>query len=120
MPFSEKFDAVYRTLIAPVATELRLTVVRADELSAPGSVIEQIRVAIQQAQLCVVDLTGKNANVMFELGLAQAAGKPTVLLSQDLSQLPFDVRSQRVIKYDGSNPQAAQGHLRNALKTVLS
>lgn len=120
MPFSEKFDAVYRTLIAPVVTELGLTVVRADELSAPGSIIEQIRVAIQQARLCVVDLTSNNANVMFELGLAQAAGKPTVLLSQDLSRLPFDVSSQRIIKYDGTNPQAAQPHLRAALKTVLS
>lgn len=120
MPFSEKFDAVYRSLIAPVVTELGLTVVRADELSAPGSIIEQIRVAIQQARLCVVDLTSNNANVMFELGLAQAAGKPTVLLSQDLSQLPFDVSSQRIIKYDGSSPQSAQSHLRAALTTVLS
>jgi hypothetical protein len=121
MPFSQQFDAVYWTLIAPVVTDLGLTVVRADELSAPGSIIEQIRVAIQQARLCVVDLTGNNANVMFELGLAQAAGKPTVLLSsQDLSQLPFDVRSQRILKYEGSHPQLARPHLRAALKTVLS
>jgi len=120
MPFTEKFDAVYRTLIAPVVAELGLTVVRADELSAPGSIIEQIRVAIQQARLCVVDLTGNNANVMYELGLAQAAGKPTVLLSQDISHLPFDVQAQRIIKYDGSNPQLSRSHLRAALKTVLS
>jgi len=120
MPFSEKFDAVYRTLISPVVAELGLTVVRADELSAPGSIIEQIRVAIQQARLFVVDLTGNNANVMYELGLAQAAGKPTVLLSQDLSRLPFDVQAQRIIKYDGTNPQSSQSHLRAALKTVLS
>lgn len=120
MPFREQFDAVYRTLIAPVVSELGLTVVRADELSSPGSIIEQIRVAIQQARLCVVDLTGNNANVMFELGLAQAAGKPTILLSQDLSHLPFDVQSQRIIKYDGSDPQLSRLHLRAALKTVLS
>jgi len=120
MPFSEKFDAVYRTLIAPVVTDLGLTVVRADELSARGSIIEQIRVAIQQARLCVVDLTGNNANVMYEFGLAQAAGKPTVLLSQDVSRLPFDVKSQRIIIYDGTNPQSSQSDLRSALKTVLS
>ncbi|MGA2862929.1 MAG: SIR2 family protein [Verrucomicrobiota bacterium] len=120
MPFSEKFDVAYRKLIAPVAAEAGLTVARADELSAPGSIIERIRVAIQQARVCIVDLTETNANVMFELGLAQAAGKPTVLLSQDLSRLPFGVRSQRIIKYDGSNPQAAQPRLRAALKAVLS
>jgi len=120
MPFSEKFDAVYRTLIAPAVAELGLTVVRADELSAPGSIIEQIRVAIQQARLCVVDLTGNNANVMYELGLAQAAGKPTILLSQDISRLPFDIGSQRIIVYDGLKPESSQSHLRSALKTVLS
>ena len=120
MPFSEKFDSVYRTLIAPVVTELGLAVVRADELSAPGSIIEQIRVAIQQARLCVVDLTGNNANVMYELGLAQAARKPTILLSQDISRLPFDVHTQRFIIYDGLNPESSQSHLRAALKTVLS
>jgi HEPN domain-containing protein len=120
MPFSERFDVVYRTLIVPVATELGLTVVRADELSAPGSIMEQIRVAIQQARLCIADLTENNANVMFELGLAQAAGKPTVLLSQDLSGLPFDVRSQRIVKYDESNPRSAQAQLEQSLKTVLS
>jgi hypothetical protein len=94
--------------------------VRADELSAPGAIMEQIRVAIQQARLCIADLTEKNANVMFELGFAQAAGKPAVLLSQDLSNLAFDVQSQRVIKYQAAKPDEAQVHLRRALKTVLS
>jgi hypothetical protein len=57
---------------------------------------------------------------MFELGLAQAAGKSTVLLSQDLAHLPFDVSSQRIIKYDGLEPQSAKSQLKAALKTVLS
>ena len=43
-----------------------------------------------------------------------------MLLSQDLSQLPFDVKSQRVIKYDGANPHLSRPPLRAALKTVLS
>jgi uncharacterized protein YutE (UPF0331/DUF86 family) len=71
--------------------------------------------------VCIVDLTDANANVMFELGLAQAAGKPTVLLSQDVSPLLIGGgRPQRIIRYDGSRPQAAKSRLRNALKAVLS
>jgi nucleoside 2-deoxyribosyltransferase len=120
MPFEKKMDIVYRTLITPVVTELGLTVVRADEMQNPGSIMEQIRVAIQQARICIVDLTGTNANVMFELGLAQAAGKPTILISQDISKLPFDVRSQRIINYNAKSPQRSQDILRKALSLTLS
>jgi hypothetical protein len=81
--------------------------------------MEQIRVAIQQARICIVDLTGNNPNVMFELGLAQAAGKETVLLCQDIAQLPFDVRGQRVIKYKGDGVDA-QLALRAAIRAVLT
>lgn len=119
MPFGDKFDVVYRKLIVPSVTEVGLTAVRADELAAPGSIMEQIRVAIQQARLCVVVLTGNNPNVMFELGLAQAAGKATVLLCEDITQVPFDLRAHRVITYKGDGLQALDS-LRSAIRAVLT
>lgn len=118
MPFGGQFDIVYRTLIAPVATDSGLSVIRADEMTAPGSVFEQIRVAIQQARLCIVDLTTNNPNVLFELGLAQAAGKPIILLSQSVDSLPFDISWQRVIKYTGDGSAAIES-LRLAIQSVL-
>jgi hypothetical protein len=36
MPFSKRFDEVYRLLIAPVALDNGLTVLRADEMGGPG------------------------------------------------------------------------------------
>jgi nucleoside 2-deoxyribosyltransferase len=106
--------------VAPAVTELGLTVVRADELATPGSIMEQIRVAIQQARICIADLTGSNSNVMYELGLAQAAGKPTILISQDLSKVPFDIRSHRIIKYDASSPQDSYAIMKESVKAALS
>lgn len=47
MPFGEKFDVVYRTLIAPSVEDAGLTVMRADEMTTPGFILEQIRSAIQ-------------------------------------------------------------------------
>jgi hypothetical protein len=119
MPFGDKFDVVYRRLIVPSVTEVGLTAVRADELAAPGSIMEQIRVAIQQARLCVVVLTENNPNVMFELGLAQAAGKATVLLCEDITQVPFDLRAHRVITYKGDGLEALDS-LRCAIRAVLT
>ncbi len=42
------------------------------------------------------------------------------MLSQGLSRFPFDMSSQRIIKYDGSHPQSSQAHLRAAVKMVMS
>jgi hypothetical protein len=49
-------------------------------------------------------LTDKNANVFYELGLAHAIGKPVILISEKIDDVPFDLRNYRVITYDKNNP----------------
>lgn len=119
MPFSKRFDEVYRLLIAPVAMDNGLTVLRADEMAGPGFIMEQIRTAVQQSRLCIADLTGSNPNVLYEVGYAQATGKPLVLLAEEASQLPFDIAHQRVILY-GSDLEAARPVIQRAISVVLS
>ncbi len=119
MPFGEAFDQVYRTLIYPAATESGLMVIRADEMAAPGFIMEQIRVAIQQSRICIADVSDKNPNVMFEIGFAQANGKPIIFLAKDLTDLPFDIAALRVIKY-GTEPSQVQDSLKSAIQQVLS
>jgi len=121
MPFGESFDEVYRTLIQPAVIQAGLNPLRADDIFTPGSIMEQIRSAIQQSRICIADLTGRNPNVLYELGIAQALGKPSILLSQDISDVPFDVRHLRIIKYT-NNPKgfrASQTGLINALQQVF-
>jgi hypothetical protein len=77
---------------------------RADELFSTGSVIEQIWEQIQKSKILLADLTGKNANVFYELGLAHAASKPVVFTTANLQDVPFDLRHLRVIAYDISDP----------------
>jgi len=59
-----------------------------------------VRHPIQQSRLCIADLTGRNPNVLYELGIAQTLGKPCILLTQDINDVPFDIRQYRVIQYD--------------------
>ena len=40
-----------------------------------------------------------NANVFYELGLAHGLGIPTVLLTQDIDEVPFDLRAYRIRQY---------------------
>jgi len=99
MPFSEAYDRVYRDLIVPAVQDAGLSAVRADEIPAAGFIMEQIRAAIQQSRLCIADVTDRNPNVLYEVGFAEAMRKPTILMASDLSQLPFDLSSRRVILY---------------------
>jgi hypothetical protein len=71
----------------------------------------------------LADLSGKNANVFYELGLAHAAPKPVVFTSSNTEDVPFDLRHLRVIIYDIREPEWATrlrksiaDYLRNAMK----
>ncbi len=104
MPFGHWFDAYYKELFVPAIREAGMESLRADELFSTGTVIEQIWEQIQKSKILLADLTGKNANVFYELGLAHAAHKPVVFTSAKLEDVPFDLRHLRVIIYDINDP----------------
>lgn len=99
MPFAEELEPISE-VIRSAAAKVGMKSYRADAIPAGGSIIDQIFESIARAGLIVADLTGRNQNVMYELGLAQAMGKETLLLAQDIGEVPFDVRHQRVFVYD--------------------
>jgi hypothetical protein len=100
MPFAEWYDRYYNELYIPATKEAGFEPIRADGLFSTGSVMEQIWEQIQKAKVLLADLTGKSANVFYELGLAHALGKPIILITGNLEDVPFDLRHLRVIVYD--------------------
>ena len=67
------------------------------------------------------EITAPHQNVFYELGYAHALNKPTILLAQRGRELPFDIRSYRVISYDdtiGGKP-AVERSLEKHLQAVL-
>ncbi len=123
MPFGYWFDRYYKEIYVPAIKEAGFEPVRADELFTTGSVVEQVWEQIEKAKLLLADLSGKNANVFYELGLAHAARKPVVFTSAQLDDVPFDLRHLRVIIYDIREPEwsprltkSVTDYLRNAMK----
>ena len=112
MQFGEPFDTIYREVIKPKALEHGLDVVRIDEVSGPGIIFEDIKRAIAESSVIIAEITAPNQNVFYELGYAHALNKPTILLAQRGKELPFDIRSYRVIFYDdtiGGKPHSNRG-----------
>jgi hypothetical protein len=117
MPFGEPFDTFYRSIFRPVIEKIGLRAIRADEISTAGVIINQIWEGINKAEICLADITGNSSNVMFELGLAHAIGKPVVQIAQTEKDIPFDLRPLRHITY--RTEDALTGKLGEELQQIL-
>jgi len=121
MPFQEPFNTLYREVIKPEADERGFSVIRVDEISGPGIIFEDIKREIGEAKVVIAEITAPNQNVFYELGYAHALNKPTILLAQRGKELPFDIKSYRVIFYDdtiGGKPEVER-NLRKHLHAIL-
>jgi hypothetical protein len=76
---------------------------RADDIPEPGRITDQIISAIERADVLVADITNSNPNVLFELGYADALNKPIIVLNQQISNTPFDIKDWRQIPYSTDN-----------------
>lgn len=102
MPFTDKLNPIYESIIKPVIKDLKLECLRADEIFTSKPIIEDIWDSIKKARFLIADLTDRNANVFYELGLAHALNKDVILLTQDIDDVPFDLRHFRIIVYQDS------------------
>ena len=97
--FEEPFESVYTSLIKAPLEEVGFEVERADSRLDQRSILQDIFRGIAGADLVVADLTGLNPNVFYELGVAHALEIPTILLTQNVDELPFDLRAYRANEY---------------------
>jgi len=113
LPFKNMllFERVIKPAVEKAAN---LTCKTAADFFTTGSVMRDIAVGIRRAGLVIADLTGKNPNVFYELGLAHAFGKKVVLLTESDEDVPSDLRALRYYPYDVSSPQG----IRNLEETL--
>jgi CheY-like chemotaxis protein len=100
MPFAPALAPVYEDHITRAALVAGLDVRRAEDFFSVKSIMSDIWSAIHAAQIVVADCTGRNPNVLYEIGLAHAIGKNTILIAQSLDDVPFDLRHLHVIVYE--------------------
>jgi hypothetical protein len=119
MPFGQEFDRLYYEFIKASIEQFGLTPLRADEIPSTGLIMEQIRVSIQQSRLCVADVSQRNPNVLYEVGIAHTLGKPTILLTSKIEEVPFDIRALRIVVYDPNEPASLRAELVRTIEVTL-
>ncbi len=110
MPFGAGSHFFYRYLKEHIEAHHDLECHRVDDVPHfTQAIIEQIKDEIRAADIIIADISGGNPNVFYELGLAHAQGKYTLLVTQDdYSQLPFDIESFRVMSYQNPDTFIAE------------
>ena len=100
MPFGGYFDDYYEHIIKKAVKAAGLDALRGDEIFSTRSIISDIWQQIWRARIVIADVTGRNPNVNYELGLCHSLSVPTILITQNIDDVPFDYRHRRCIPYD--------------------
>lgn len=101
-------DDLFDLVVLPALEKYGFDVLRADKIPGTGSITSDIVQLLQQATLCVVDLTYQNPNVFYECGRRHETGKPMIQLIKKGESIPFDLAGVRTITYDLSSPRSVR------------
>lgn len=102
MPFGdEDLQVVYEDYLRPTVEETcGLRCERGDDVFGSNIIMDDIQDSIDRADLVIADLTRRNANVFYEVGICHALDKQVLLLAQSMDDVPFDLRHRRVLLYE--------------------
>jgi nucleoside 2-deoxyribosyltransferase len=118
-PFGSYFDDYHQEIFRPAIIEAGLMPTRADDLFRSSNIVEDIWSMIQESNVLLADLTGRNPNVFYELGLAHAARKPVVLITEVTADVPFDLRYLRYLSYEPRKPGWDKALQQQITKSIL-
>lgn len=102
MPFSDTKDiqVVYTNHIKTVVEKkCQLRCERADDIHDISGVMQSVWESINRARIIIAEMTDRNPNVFYELGIAHTLGKPVIMITQDMDYVPFDLKHLRCVVY---------------------
>jgi len=96
---SPDLNDIYFLGIHEIARILNCSCERVDEIEFVGSILDKIYNSIANSRIIIAEVSSPNPNVYYELGYAHALNKPVILIANDMSSVPFDLRGYNHIIY---------------------
>ena len=113
---SDQWTEIFENMISPAVVAAGDECRRSAGLA--GNIIKLILDDLNRADLVIADLTDRNPNVFYELGVRHALRDTTALITQSLDDVPFDLRPYSVISYDWTTEQGRSAFT-NMLRACL-
>jgi hypothetical protein len=102
MPFGQEWSVDVHRILASACDALNVRAVRGDDLFTPTDFLEDIWQGINAADFVIADISGRNPNVLYELGIAHTLAKPVLILAKQATDIPVDLATRRIILYGQS------------------
>jgi len=100
MPFRAESKYMYLYMKQHIEAQHHMVCERGDSSYDRAGILEKIQRYVQDADVIIADCTGRNPNVMYELGMAHMLKKPVILITSDEVEIaPTDIRSFEFIRY---------------------
>jgi hypothetical protein len=124
----KRADEIYNFIIKPAVKNAGLDPYRADLDLSPGAITTKLLSELLVARLVIADLTGRNPNVFYELGITHSFARPLISIADSSTSLPFDAKDERVIELGEYPPtgltyvqgESAKASLQQSLAIVLA
>jgi hypoxanthine phosphoribosyltransferase len=101
--------------------EVAARIQREVDRNRAGSITRSLVNSLVKADIVVVDLTGRNPNVFFELGIRYGLrDKITILIAHEDTEVPFDIRGYRYIPYNAFRPTEVREQLAEFIREALT
>lgn len=120
MPFNDDFNDIYNLGIKAACNSDKVYCERVDEQIYEGSMLDRIYNQIQHADYIIADMSSKNPNVFYEVGYAHALQKKVILITQDESDIPFDLEHYYHIIYNRLHLSELNQRIRNRIEWYLT
>jgi hypothetical protein len=99
---ADHFKRVYNHLIKPACERASFKPIRADDILTTNYIGLDILKNILSCEMAICDLSSRNPNVLYELGIRQAFNLPVTLLKDSRTSRIFDIQGFRDVEYDES------------------
>lgn len=93
------FTKIYEQIFIPAIQKAGYEPYRVDQNKICDSIIGKIFDAVRECPMAICDLSSRNPNVLYELGLRQAYNQPVVLVQDDVTERIFDVSGISTVMY---------------------
>ncbi len=114
------FNRVDQELISPVLDGLDISGRTTEEITRAGSIRADMFERLALADIVIADISIHNANVFYELGIRHSLRpRTTVLIRSAASEVPFDLKTDRYLKYSAEDPGGAREQLARAVRQSL-
>ena len=122
MPFSLEWSNDVHHALSAACEAMSVQPVRGDDVFTPTDILVDIWQSINGADFVIADITGRNPNVLYELGIAHTLAKPVLIISRNAADIPIDLSTRRIILYGQSGGDWREGlgiKVTKAIKEIL-